>query len=89
MNQSLSVLLPVHNAQATLESDVATILDVLPELSRDFDVVIIDDASTDATWEIAEDLACRYPQITIGASPCAKVRRWPFAPALAPPAATQ
>ncbi len=69
MNQSLSVLLPVHNAQATLESDIATILDVLPELSRDFDVVIIDDASTDATWEIAEDLACRYPQITIARQP--------------------
>jgi hypothetical protein len=69
LNSSLSVLLPVHNAQANLESDVATILDVLPELSREFDVVIIDDASTDATWEIAEDLACRYPQVTIARQP--------------------
>jgi glycosyltransferase involved in cell wall biosynthesis len=69
LNRSLSVLLPVHNAQATLESDVATVLDVLPELSHEFDVVIIDDASTDATWEIAEDLACRYPQVTIARQP--------------------
>jgi glycosyltransferase involved in cell wall biosynthesis len=70
------VLLPVHNAQATLESDVARILDVLPELSHEFDVVIIDDASTDATWEIAEDIACRYPQVTIARQP---IRQGPAA----------
>ena len=81
LNRSLSVLLPVHNSQATLESDVARILDVLPELSREFDVVIVDDASTDATWEIAEDLACRYPQITIARQPIRQGPAPPFAPA--------
>ena len=85
MNRSLSVLLPVHNSQATLESDVARILDVLPELSREFDVVIVDDASTDATWEIAEDLACRY-RIRYARQPIRQGPAPPFAPASRHPA---
>ena len=38
----------------------AEILDVLPELTRRFDVVIIDDGSTDATAEVGQELAYYY-----------------------------
>ena len=65
MERSLSVLLPVHNAQATLEDCVARILDVLPELTRRFDLLIIDDGSTDHTVEVAHELAQRYPQVRL------------------------
>ncbi len=63
MNRSLSVLLPVHNAQATLQADVGRMLDVLPDLSGDFDLLIIDDGSTDATSEVAQELATQFPQV--------------------------
>ncbi|MDZ4821157.1 MAG: glycosyltransferase [Planctomycetota bacterium] len=63
MNRSLSVLLPVHNAQATLESDVTGILDIVPELSSQFELWIVDDASHDGTWEVANELSRRYPQV--------------------------
>jgi glycosyltransferase involved in cell wall biosynthesis len=63
LNRSLSVLLPVHNAQATLGADVGRMLDLLPELTHDFDLVIIDDGSTDATCEVAHDLATQFPQV--------------------------
>jgi len=62
---SLSLLLPVCNAQKGLETQVERVLDVLPELSDRFDVVIIDDASTDETHEVAADLARRYPQVEV------------------------
>jgi hypothetical protein len=65
LERSLSVLLPVHNAQATLEDCVARILDVLPELTRRFDLLIIDDGSSDHTVEVAHDLARRYPQVRL------------------------
>lgn len=65
MNRSLTVLLPVHNAQATLERDVAEILDVACELTAQFELAIVDDGSTDATWELAQDLARRYPQVKL------------------------
>ena len=63
MTRSLSVLLPVHNAQATLQADVGQMLDLLPDLSHDFDLLIIDDGSTDATCEVAEELVKQFPQV--------------------------
>ena len=65
MERSLSVLLPVQNAQATLAGSVAELLEVLPELTSLFELVIIDDGSTDATLEVADMLATSYPQIRV------------------------
>jgi hypothetical protein len=61
----LSVLLPVHNVQATLASDVARLLDTLGEMTAWFDLLVIDDGSTDATCEIAEELVTEYPQVRL------------------------
>ena len=65
MQQSVSFCLPVHNAQATLATTVAEILEVLPEVARSFELVIVDDASIDATPEIAHELATHYPQLRV------------------------
>jgi hypothetical protein len=65
LSRSLSVLLPVHNAQATLGGHVAGMLEELSELGRQFDVLILDDGSTDATPEVAHDLARRFPQVRL------------------------
>jgi glycosyltransferase involved in cell wall biosynthesis len=62
---SLSVVLPVANAQATLTSTVSDVLDVIPDLTDDFEILIVDDASTDLTEEIAIELAQTYPQVTV------------------------
>ena len=63
MESSLSVLFPVHNAQATLVADVSRMLEVLPDLTPRFDLLIIDDGSMDATFEVGHDLTLRYPQV--------------------------
>ena len=65
MERSLSVLLPVRNVQSSLAATVHEILDVLPELTRHFELVIIDDGSRDATIEVADELAAGYPQIRV------------------------
>ncbi|MEN6498480.1 MAG: glycosyltransferase [Thermoguttaceae bacterium] len=65
MERSLTVLLPVHNHQSVLAGQVQRILDVLPDLTRQFELIIIDDGSTDATIEVADELAKRYPQIRV------------------------
>jgi glycosyltransferase involved in cell wall biosynthesis len=64
LRDSLSILLPVFNVQATLESHVARLLEVAGELTGQLEMVIIDNGSTDHTLETAHELAKKYPQIT-------------------------
>jgi hypothetical protein len=66
---SLSVLLPVLNCQSTVNSLVAQLLDVLSELTHRFEVVAIDNGSTDATAEVLHDLTVFYPQLRLAAHP--------------------
>jgi len=65
VERSLSVLLPVRNVESTLASTVHKLLEVVPELTRDFELVIVDDGSSDATIEVADELAVQYPQIRV------------------------
>jgi len=63
LERSLTVLLPVHNAQATLGAAAIEILDVVSELTERFELIIVDDGSVDATGEIAHELSRSYPQV--------------------------
>ncbi|MCA9270417.1 MAG: glycosyltransferase family 2 protein, partial [Planctomycetales bacterium] len=65
MNESLTILLPVFNGQATLAARVASALESAAELCPQFEVAIVDDGSTDETEEIACDLAIRFPQVHV------------------------
>jgi hypothetical protein len=65
VNPSLSVLLPLHNAEQIVELLLLEAVEVLPDLSGRFDVVIIDDGSTDDTTGVANSLAARFPQIRL------------------------
>ncbi len=63
MDRRLTLLLPVRNAQASLSDHVSRILDTVADLTSHFELVIVDRGSTDATTEVADELARRYPQV--------------------------
>jgi polyisoprenyl-phosphate glycosyltransferase len=65
VDDTLSIIVPVRNAEATLAERVQHLLDVLPDLTNRFEVVIVDDGSSDHTLEIARDLARQYPQLRL------------------------
>lgn len=65
LNKSLTIVLPVYNGESRLRARVNEILELASELTASFGILIIDDGSTDATCEVAEELAARYPQVAI------------------------
>jgi glycosyltransferase involved in cell wall biosynthesis len=65
VQRSLSVLLPVKDAQASLTASVHEILDLGTDSGGPFELLIIDDGSTDATGEVAHELTHHYPQIRV------------------------
>jgi hypothetical protein len=64
-NKSLTVVLPVYNGETRLRSNVSEILELASELTPQFGVLIIDDGSNDDTYEVAEELAAHYPQVSV------------------------
>jgi glycosyltransferase involved in cell wall biosynthesis len=65
VNDPLSIIVPVRNAESSLSAQIARLLEVLPDLTGQFEIVVVDDASTDHTVELARDLACQYPQLRL------------------------
>ncbi len=53
----ISVIVPVFNEEKT----VANVLTLLSQVELDLEVVVVDDASTDRTWEILQELRQQEP----------------------------
>lgn len=78
MKSSLSVFFPVFNGQAVIASQIAELLEILPELTPSFELVVIDDGSTDATSEVAHEISAPFPQVHFVVHPA----RWGQAAAM-------
>ena len=63
--ESLSVVVPAYNEEASLEGLVREILAVLQARFSEFEVVIVNDGSTDATGRIADELAGDRPEVKV------------------------
>ena len=61
----LSILMPVYNERTVVERCLSLVLAApLPE-SMDREIVIVDDCSTDGTWDILQRLAARFREIRL------------------------
>jgi glycosyltransferase involved in cell wall biosynthesis len=61
----LSVFFPAYNDSGTIASLVITALQTARALTPEFEVIIVDDGSADATAQIADELARTYPQVKV------------------------
>jgi glycosyltransferase involved in cell wall biosynthesis len=61
----LSVFFPAYNDSGTIASLVITALQTARGLTADFEVIIVNDGSADATAQIADELARTYPEVRV------------------------
>ncbi len=61
----LSVFFPAYNDGATIASMVIAALDTCARLSPDYEVIVVDDASTDYTPQLLDSLAATYDHLRV------------------------
>lgn len=62
---SISVFFPCYNEQDNVARTVEQALAVLDRLNADFEVIVVDDGSSDATGRIAEEIAHRNARVKV------------------------
>lgn len=64
-SHSLSVILPAYNEEQVIASTVTTVREVLSAWSIGFEIIVVNDGSTDQTAEIIAILATQHPDIRL------------------------
>ncbi len=60
---TVSVVIPVFNAEATLSELCSALATELPNESSDYEIILVEDCSRDRSWELIESLAKNNPRI--------------------------
>ena len=62
---SITVFFPAYNDGEIIGNLVLTSLNLLPQLTNDFEVIVVDDGSTDSTADVANRLANSYSAVKV------------------------
>ena len=61
----VSVVIPVYNEEENVEILCRKLNDVLPGMKRSYEVILVDDGSTDATWPRLVEAVKRHPHFRL------------------------
>ena len=61
--RSISVIVPVYNSETSLRPLLDRLTAVLVQLRADFEIILVNDGSRDASWELIAELSQGYPQL--------------------------
>ena len=62
---SLSAFFPAYNDGGTIPSMVLTALMAMRQVTDDYEVIVVNDGSSDYTSQVLEELASRYPELRV------------------------
>src|SRR5216684_6274346 len=63
--EPISALMPIYNDLAGLQSSLEAWISVLNNLNRDYEILLVDDASTDGTLDLAQSLVEKNPKVRL------------------------
>lgn len=59
----ISVVIPIYNERENLEPLLQSLDDSLKKLGRSYEILAVDDGSTDGSWEVLREATSRYPAL--------------------------
>jgi glycosyltransferase involved in cell wall biosynthesis len=62
---SITVFFPAYNDEASIGSMVRGVLELLPQWTADYEVIVVNDGSSDGTAAVLDELARAYQQVRI------------------------
>lgn len=65
MSDFLSIIIPAYNEEENVHAVVHEALETLQHLSDRFEIIVVDDCSTDQTWSKLQELILTIPQLRI------------------------
>ncbi len=65
MERSVSCTILAFNEEETLDEAVTEVHSALQDLGRTFEILVVDDGSTDRTAEIGRELEARWPEVRL------------------------
>lgn len=65
MTHPITIVLPMTNAESLVQRSVTEVLELAYAFDGEFSIVVVDNGSTDETYETACELAATYPQVTV------------------------
>jgi len=63
--KDISVVFPAYNEEENIEICIIIARAVLKELVNNFEIIIVDDGSTDNTGKISQQLEQRFPEVRL------------------------
>ena len=60
---SLSIFFPFYNEEANIAAQTEDALKIAPQFCQKWEIILVNDGSTDKTGEIAKELAKKYPGV--------------------------
>ena len=61
--KDLSIIIPFYNEAESLPELHSWIVEVMEREGYDYEIILADDGSTDASWEVAKSLSEKNPRV--------------------------